>query len=66
MTDQQAREFVEALAVPEHADPPSCPLCGQRHPLQSKCTSADVERPDPLTASRTSPPRTPTSSAETP
>jgi hypothetical protein len=51
MTDQQAREFVEALAVPEHADPPPCPLCGQSHPLESKCRPADLERHEPVTAS---------------
>jgi hypothetical protein len=55
MTDQQAREFVEALAVPEHADPPPCPLCGQRHPLEAKCLSADLERHEDVTASRISP-----------
>jgi hypothetical protein len=65
LTDQQAREFVEALAVPEHADPPPCPLCGRRHPLESKCPSADPERDDHLTASRGSTTGTPSSSAET-
>ena len=52
MTDQQAREFVESLAVPEHADPPPCPLCGQAHPLESQCASADPEDHDHVTASR--------------
>jgi hypothetical protein len=54
MTDQEAREFVEALAVPEHAVPPPCPLCGQRHPLEAKCTSADPGRHDQGTPSRVS------------
>ena len=54
MTDQQAREFVEALAVPEHADPPPCPICGQSHPLESKCRPADLEPDEQVTAARVS------------
>jgi hypothetical protein len=27
MTDQEARKFVELLAVPEVAEPPPCPIC---------------------------------------
>jgi hypothetical protein len=38
MNEQQAREFVEMLAVPEAADPPPCPLCGHRHQLETKCS----------------------------
>src|SRR5262245_53567387 len=37
MTDQQAREFVEMLAVPEAAGPPPCPICGCAHPLETGC-----------------------------
>ena len=37
MTDQEAREFVEMLAVPEAAEPPPCPICGCRHPLETSC-----------------------------
>jgi hypothetical protein len=37
MTDQQAREFVEALAVPQRTSPPQCPICGHSHPLEAKC-----------------------------
>ena len=37
MTDQDVREFVEMLAVPEPADPPPCPLCGHSHPLETMC-----------------------------
>jgi hypothetical protein len=39
MNEQQAREFVEMLAVPEAADPPPCPLCGHRHQLETKCSA---------------------------
>jgi hypothetical protein len=28
MTEQEAREFVELLAVPEAAEPPPCPIRG--------------------------------------
>jgi hypothetical protein len=38
MTDQEAREFVEMLAVPETPQPPPCPLCGVEHPLESGCS----------------------------
>jgi len=37
MTEQEAREFVEMLAVPEAAEPPPCPICGCGHPLESRC-----------------------------
>ncbi len=37
MTDQEVREFVEMMAVPESTDPPPCPLCGHRHPLETMC-----------------------------
>jgi len=37
MTDQEAREFVEMLAVPEAAEPPPCPICGCGHPLETRC-----------------------------
>jgi hypothetical protein len=40
MNEQQAREFVEMLAVPEAADPPPCPLCGDRHELEARCFEA--------------------------
>ena len=39
MNEQQAREFVEMLAVPEAADPPPCPLCGHRHQLETVCSA---------------------------
>jgi hypothetical protein len=39
MNEQQAREFVEMLAVPEAADPPPCPLCGHLHRLETKCST---------------------------
>ena len=37
MNDQQAREFVEMLAVPERTAPPPCPLCGTGHALEARC-----------------------------
>ena len=37
MNEQKAREFVEILAVPEPTDPSPCPLCGQTHPLETRC-----------------------------
>jgi hypothetical protein len=37
MTEQEAREFVELLAVPESAEPPPCPICGCGHPLETPC-----------------------------
>jgi hypothetical protein len=37
MTDQEAREFVEKLAVPEAAEPPPCPICERGHPLETRC-----------------------------
>jgi len=37
MTDQQAREFVETLAVPQRTSPPPCPICGHSHLLETKC-----------------------------
>jgi hypothetical protein len=37
MNEQQAREFVEMLAVPKPAVPPPCPLCGEHHPLEARC-----------------------------
>jgi hypothetical protein len=40
MTEQEAREFVELLAVPEAAEPPPCPICGCGHPLETPCPSA--------------------------
>jgi hypothetical protein len=39
MNEQQAREFVEMLAVPEAPDPPPCPLCGHPHQLETKCST---------------------------
>jgi hypothetical protein len=40
MTDHDVREFVEMLAVPEPADPPPCPLCGEHHPLETRCVGS--------------------------
>jgi len=53
MTDQEAREFVELLAVPDSTDPPLCPLCGQDHPLEMRCErpSQDGEAPVAITGS---------------
>ena len=39
MNEQQAREFVEMLAVPEAADPPPRPLCGHRHEVETECSA---------------------------
>jgi len=44
MNEQQAREFVEMLAVPEAADSPPCPLCGGRHALETKCLTPASRR----------------------
>jgi hypothetical protein len=41
MTDQEAREFVEMLAVPEASEPPACPICGCGHPLETSCGALD-------------------------
>jgi hypothetical protein len=46
MSDQEAREFVEMLAVPEAAEPPSCPICGRDHPLEARCAVSTDRRPD--------------------
>jgi hypothetical protein len=40
MTEQEAREFVELLAVPEAAEPPPCSVCGCGHPLKRRAPSA--------------------------
>jgi phage/plasmid primase-like uncharacterized protein len=52
MTDQEAREFLERLAVPNRTQPPPCPLCGGQHQLELRCaelasrlTSALVAQP---------------------
>ena len=45
MTDQQAREFVEMLAVPEAPEPPPCPICGCGHPLETRCAHLTDRRP---------------------
>jgi hypothetical protein len=37
MTEQEAREFIEMLAVPERSQPPPCPLCQTRHRLELRC-----------------------------
>ena len=37
MSEQEAREFVEMLAVPDAPAPPPCPLCGRGHPLETSC-----------------------------
>ena len=44
MTDQEAREFVEMLAVPEASEPPACPICGRGHPLETSCVLS-TDRP---------------------
>jgi hypothetical protein len=44
MTDQEAREFVEMLAVPEAAEPPPCPVCGCGHPLETRCANLTDRR----------------------
>jgi hypothetical protein len=46
MTDQEAREFVEMLAVPEAAEPPPCPICGRDHPLETRCALSTDRRPE--------------------
>jgi hypothetical protein len=46
MTDQEAREFVEMLAVPEAAEPPPCPNCGRGHPLEIRCALSTDRCPD--------------------
>ena len=43
MTDQEAREFVEMLAVPRPTAPPPCPICGHPHPLESGCVVPDLD-----------------------
>jgi hypothetical protein len=45
MTDQEAREFVEMLAVPEAADSAPCPVCGCGHPLETRC-ALSTDRPE--------------------
>jgi hypothetical protein len=37
VNEQKVREFVEMLAVPEPADPPPCPICGESHRLETQC-----------------------------
>ena len=49
MNEQQAREFVEMLAVPETADSPPCPLCGHKHQLETKCSGLRPAAQHPLT-----------------
>jgi hypothetical protein len=44
MTEQQAREFVELLAVPDTAEPPPCPICGCGHPLETRCANLTDRR----------------------
>jgi hypothetical protein len=39
MTDQEARMFVEALAVPAPTVPATCPMCAGRHDLELPCDS---------------------------
>jgi hypothetical protein len=46
MTDQEAREFVEMLAVPEAAEPPPCPICGRGHSLEAGCALSTDRRPE--------------------
>ena len=46
MTDQEAREFVEMLAVPEEAEPPPCPICGFEHPLETRCARLTDRHPE--------------------
>jgi hypothetical protein len=46
MTEQEAREFVELLAVPEAAEPPPCPICGCGHPLETGCARLTDRRPE--------------------
>jgi hypothetical protein len=41
MNDQEAREFVEMLAVPASPEPPLCPIGGFAHPLESRCSPAN-------------------------
>jgi hypothetical protein len=48
MTDQQAREFVEMLAVPEAAAPPPCPICGRGHRLETSCALSTDRRREPV------------------
>ena len=43
MTDQEAREFVQMLAVPQSTDPPPCPLCGRNHQLEAGCVLSSRE-----------------------
>jgi hypothetical protein len=51
MTDQQAREFLQRLAVPERTAAPPCPLCQSRHRLESRC----AERASRLTSAMVAP-----------
>ena len=44
MTDQEAREFVEMLAVPRAAEPPPCPICGRGHPFETSCPLSTARR----------------------
>jgi len=48
MNEQQAREFVEMLAVPEAADSPPCPLCGHGHELETLCSAVGFAAGRPL------------------
>jgi len=43
MTDQEAREFVEMLAVPRPTGPPPCPICGDPHPLETRCVAPGLD-----------------------
>jgi len=52
MTDQQAREFVEMLAVPQDTDPPPCPICGFRHQLEAACALPQQDGPASARAPR--------------
>jgi hypothetical protein len=45
MTDQQVREFVEKLAVPDAAESPPCPICERGHPLETRCGFSTDRRP---------------------
>ena len=44
MTDQQAREFVEMLAVPDSTSCPPCPICGRNHSLETGCVLPSRDR----------------------
>jgi hypothetical protein len=37
LSDQQGRQLLQMLAVPDPTRPPSCPLCGSPHRLEQRC-----------------------------